>query len=128
MKLFCKIPIKYQDEIISYVDQYSSNQNVSGAGEVVAYATELIDEYYFKRIIESTIADIPEKAKTLPSKDTTTNNSVLEKIAHIFQKENISKQKLHQEEMKDPKKEFIEQKIETNAVFCATYCWNYDRV
>ena len=38
VKLLHKIPIKYQDEIISYVDRYSNNQNVPGAEEVVAYA------------------------------------------------------------------------------------------
>ena len=36
VELLHKIPIKYQDEIISYVDRFSSDQNLSGAGEVVA--------------------------------------------------------------------------------------------
>ena len=44
MKLLHKISIKNQDEIISCVDPYSSNQNVLGAEEVVANAKELIDE------------------------------------------------------------------------------------
>ena len=79
-----------------------------GAGEVVTYANELIDEYYSKRFTDPTIANIPEEPKTLTSTDTTVNNSVLEKISDIFQKENIAKEKLHQQEMKEHKKELIE--------------------
>ena len=76
MKLLYKIPIKNQDEIIAYVDQYSSNQNVSGVGDVVAYAIELIEEYYSKEFTVPTIADITEKPKSLSSSDTTASNDL----------------------------------------------------
>ena len=46
VKLLHKIPFKSQNEIISYVDRYSSDRNLLGAGDVVAYAKELIDGYY----------------------------------------------------------------------------------
>ena len=46
VKLLHKIPIKSQNEIILYVDQYSSNQNLLGTGDVIVYAKELIDGFY----------------------------------------------------------------------------------
>ena len=84
VKLFHKISIKNQHKIISYVDQYSSNRNVSGAGGIVAYAKELIGEYYSKKFTVPTIADIPEEPKSMSSLDTTANNDVLEKISNIY--------------------------------------------
>ena len=90
-----------------------------GAGDVIAYAKELVDEYYFKKCTAPTIADIQEEPNS--SSDTIVNNdTILEKISSIFQKENDIKEKLHQEEMKEHKKELIEQKKETNAFLRST--------
>ena len=103
MKLLHTIPIKNQDEITSYVDQYSSNRNVSGAGDITAYTKELIDEYYSQKFTASTIADIPEGPNS-SSNTITSNDIILEKISSIFQKENDIKEKIHQEKMKEHKK------------------------
>ena len=60
VKLLHKINIKSQYEIISYVNRYFSNQNLSAAGDIVAYAKALIDEYYSQKFTVPTIDDIPE--------------------------------------------------------------------
>ena len=115
IKLLHKIPIKRQNKIISYVDLYASNQNLSGAGNVVTYTKELIDEYYSQKFTAPTIDDIPEELNS--SSDTiASNDMILDKISNMIQKENDIKEKQHQDKMMEHKKELIEQKKETNAM------------
>ena len=87
VKLLYKIPAKNQDEIISYVDQYCSNQNLSGAGDIIAYAKELIDEYYSQKFTALTITDIPEEPNS-SSNTIASNDTILEKILSTFETEN----------------------------------------
>ena len=87
VKLLHKIPIKRQNEIISYVDQYSSNQNLSEAGDIVAYAKELIDKYYFQKFTAPTIANIPEESNT------SSDDMILNKISTMLQQDNEIKVK-----------------------------------
>ena len=65
---------------------------MSRAEDVVAYAKELIDEYYFQKFTTPTIDDIPEEPNSSSNK-IASNDVILENISSIFQKENDIKEK-----------------------------------
>ena len=55
-----------------------------GEGDVVAYAKELIDEYYYQQFTAPTIEDILEEPNS-PSDTITSNDMILDKLSTMFQ-------------------------------------------